>query len=110
MMMLCYLAEGILQAGQRAGLGSGKFPRLGPIKVVDVILNNYFFRKPPAWPPILEEGRECQFPQFSQDLSASPGPWPLLSYLDVVIGAGHLRMVLNVEDVLKLQADHETLL
>ena len=37
MMMLCYLAEGILQVGQRAGLGSGKFPRLGPIKVVDVI-------------------------------------------------------------------------
>lgn len=32
------------------------------------------------------------------------------AHLDVVIGAGHLRMVLNVKYVLKLQVDHETLL
>lgn len=40
-------------------------------------------------------------------------PWdkqPLQAYLNVVIWAGHLRMVLNVKNVLKLQADHEALL
>lgn len=40
-------------------------------------------------------------------------PWdkqPLQAYLNVVIWTGHLRMVLNVKYVLKLQADHEALL
>lgn len=38
------------------------------------------------------------------------GKGPLHAYLDVVIGAGHFWMVLNVKNILKLQADHKTLL
>lgn len=40
-------------------------------------------------------------------------PWDkqqFQGYLNVVIWTGHLRMVLNVKNVLKLQADHEALL
>lgn len=109
-MMLCYLAEGILQVGQRAGLGSGKFPRLGPIKVVDVILNNYFLGNHLLGPLSWKKVENVNFPNLAKICQHPRGLWPLLSYLDVVIGAGHLRMVLNVKNVLKLQADHETLL
>lgn len=40
-------------------------------------------------------------------------PWDkqqFQGYLNVVIWTGHLRMVLDVKNVLKLQADHEALL
>ena len=72
MMILCYLAEGIFQVGQRADLGSGKFPRLGPMKVVDVILNNYFLGShllgPLSWKKVENvnfpnSAKICQYPQ-----------------------------------------------
>lgn len=94
-----------------AGFGSGKIPRLDLIKLVDVILNSYFW-KTAVWPPILGEGRgqDYQFSQFSKIFQYRQSKGPLQAYLDIVIRARHLWMVLNVENVFKLQADHETFL
>lgn len=66
MMTLCYLPEGVLQ------VGSGKFSRLGPIKVVDVILNNYVLGShwlgPLSWKKVENvsfpnSAKICQYPQ-----------------------------------------------
>ena len=63
--------------GQRASLESGKIPRLDPIKLVDVILNNYFQEEICLAPsPGRREGQECQFSQFIQDFPAFPGLMP----------------------------------